>query len=435
MLIWKSAFGESELSVRLLSVVFGLGSVSIIYELGATLINRRVGLTAAFLAAIAPLHVYYSREARMYMMLAFLSALTAVFLWLAITRNQKRYWAAYLLAGGALIYTHIFGWFVLLAGSVYALLKREGKLVGKLALHQTVFLVLFIPWAPYILRQMGQAGMWLPQFWLETPPALAIPKTLMSFGAGASYPRYLTFSHVSPLRHISYFVFGALGLLAFLKYRDEAAADAPMVSDARRYLLVHLFVPLSLPYAISFIKPVYLVARYDFLAYPFFAVLIGLGIVKMGRYALLGIAAVGLLSSYSLSRYFTAPVPDFNRETIHYIAESGGDGDIVVTVGLRFAPIKYYMRRGGRNFRLLAFPPSIQTHPGWIDFRQSREELTHEANAIVDAALSAGAPGRPVWVVIAVQGELNDILTDRIQKRFRHVSFNQNCGVVCFVPK
>jgi len=53
----KLAFGESVLPARLLLALVGTGAVAAVYWLGALLLDRRTGLTAAGLAAISPLLV------------------------------------------------------------------------------------------------------------------------------------------------------------------------------------------------------------------------------------------------------------------------------------------------------------------------------------------------------------------------------------------
>jgi 4-amino-4-deoxy-L-arabinose transferase-like glycosyltransferase len=55
--IWVSLLGESEFAVRSLSAVLGLLLVVVIYALGSRLFNARVGLAAAFVAALSPFQV------------------------------------------------------------------------------------------------------------------------------------------------------------------------------------------------------------------------------------------------------------------------------------------------------------------------------------------------------------------------------------------
>jgi mannosyltransferase len=68
---WRAIFGETEFALRMLSVACGVGLVFFTYLLARRLFNPRVGLIAAALMACSPFAVYYSQEARMYVLLAF----------------------------------------------------------------------------------------------------------------------------------------------------------------------------------------------------------------------------------------------------------------------------------------------------------------------------------------------------------------------------
>ena len=116
---WMRVFGNSEFAVRALSALLGTALVYLTYLLGRRLSNHWLGLTAAFLSAISPFQVYYSQEARMYILLAALSALS-VFSFIRFletegpkTRNSKpetrsQYsWAGlYIVATTLSLYTH-----------------------------------------------------------------------------------------------------------------------------------------------------------------------------------------------------------------------------------------------------------------------------------------------------------------------------------------
>ena len=71
---WRALFGQSEYALRSLSAVAGVGLVSFTYLLGHQAFGQATGLGAAFLAALAPLGVYYSQEARMYTLLGLFAA-------------------------------------------------------------------------------------------------------------------------------------------------------------------------------------------------------------------------------------------------------------------------------------------------------------------------------------------------------------------------
>jgi len=76
---WVWPFGTSEFAVRSLSAVIGILLACLTFLLGRYLFDSWVGLVAAFLSAISPFQVYYSQEARMYILLAALSALSVYF--------------------------------------------------------------------------------------------------------------------------------------------------------------------------------------------------------------------------------------------------------------------------------------------------------------------------------------------------------------------
>jgi uncharacterized membrane protein len=75
---WVSIFGTSEMALRSLSALLGVGVVYLIWRLGLLLFNVKVASIAAFVAALSPLLVYYSQETRMYMLLTLLSCLTVL---------------------------------------------------------------------------------------------------------------------------------------------------------------------------------------------------------------------------------------------------------------------------------------------------------------------------------------------------------------------
>lgn len=437
-LAWKSVFGESELSLRSISVLFGAASLLAIYWLGAVLFDRRTGMAAMFLAAIAPLHINYSQEARMYIMEAFFSTLMAGFLWLALTNSdKKRYWRGYTVAAICIVYTHIFGWLLVPVGAVFLLLEQRYRhLLRRLLLCQSVVVLAFLPWAPFVPGQMRQAGLWVARWWSATPPALAIPKTLECFGVGGNYPEYLPFAHESPFRIVSAAVFLLLAVSAVLPWKDKATLVKTEDLKARKvYVLLHLFLPLLMLFAISFVKPVYLVGRYELVAYPFFAAFIAFGVRKLRRYAPLGLAVLALLATYSLYKYYSTPTPAFDKESVKYLRQNAEDADVVVVVGLRLLPVEYYARREGGHFRIIAYPLSMRDHPGWIDFSLSEEQLRHDALAVMARALVESRPGRPVWLLITGHDWLNQPLIDTFEQSFQFLNFDPELGVILCVRR
>ncbi|MGF1542172.1 MAG: glycosyltransferase family 39 protein [Pleurocapsa sp.] len=69
--IWMQ-FGNSEAWMRALSVLFGLGSIFLLYQLGRRVAGETVGLIAAVLMTLSPLFINFSQMVRMYSLGTFL---------------------------------------------------------------------------------------------------------------------------------------------------------------------------------------------------------------------------------------------------------------------------------------------------------------------------------------------------------------------------
>ncbi len=161
---WSQIFGLGPVALRWLSVAAGVAAVPLIYLVGYGLSGRRVGLAAAFLLAINPLHIYYSQEVRMYALVALWSllAIGAAGRWLGLgrlirgdTRPAGWGWlAGYAAAITLALYTQYYAAF-LLAGLAAAggvvLWRRQAapeRILVWLAAQGGVVL-LFLPWILY----------------------------------------------------------------------------------------------------------------------------------------------------------------------------------------------------------------------------------------------------------------------------------------------
>jgi len=69
---WTDIFGNSEISLRFPSIIFSLLSGFVVYKIGSLLKNKKFGFWAATFFLFNPLIIYYSQEARMYIIATFL---------------------------------------------------------------------------------------------------------------------------------------------------------------------------------------------------------------------------------------------------------------------------------------------------------------------------------------------------------------------------
>jgi hypothetical protein len=71
---WVALGGDTPYHVRFLSLIFGTGTIPIIYLIGKRISGAVMGLAAALLLALSPFNIYYAQETRMYTLLMFNAA-------------------------------------------------------------------------------------------------------------------------------------------------------------------------------------------------------------------------------------------------------------------------------------------------------------------------------------------------------------------------
>ena len=120
---WAHVLGSGEAALRSLSAVAGVAAVPIAYLCGRDLVSRRAGVIAAAFTALNPFMIWYSQEARSYMLLMAFAG--ASFLWfIRAEREPSRrnifWWAIF---SALALATHFFAGF-LVAPEVLWLLWR-----------------------------------------------------------------------------------------------------------------------------------------------------------------------------------------------------------------------------------------------------------------------------------------------------------------------
>lgn len=126
--LWSKLFGTGEAGLRSLSALFGTATVPLVYLAGARLAARRAGLVAAALAAVDPLLVWYSQEARAYALLVLLTtASLAAFARVLERPGASRPLAAWALLSALALTAHYFAVFVIVPEVVLLLWRSRGR--------------------------------------------------------------------------------------------------------------------------------------------------------------------------------------------------------------------------------------------------------------------------------------------------------------------
>lgn len=131
---WIQLWGTQDLSVRLLSALFGILSVWLVYRLALSLCSKKIACIAGVLAAAHPFLIRYSQETRSYALATFLSlSATLVFIHLVGVNHSKsplaRNWLLYGLLIGAALLSHYLTIYVFLGHALFAILHVRGQRV------------------------------------------------------------------------------------------------------------------------------------------------------------------------------------------------------------------------------------------------------------------------------------------------------------------
>ncbi|MCL4298366.1 MAG: glycosyltransferase family 39 protein [Anaerolineae bacterium] len=375
---WTFFFGSSEAGLRSLSVVLGVGLVYIIGVLGTRWFGPRVGLMAAFMAAFSPLQIYYSQEARMYMLLALLSSLTvlvAALIWQSDRRprtTDRRFsWLTspagliYVLVVTAGLYTHYAYPIILLAVNLAALIwfwqlyRGNGGLEGWKAASsshppftirhspfatqnwlslQLIPILLYLPWLPVAWRQITT---WPSE--RQTSSFLAMVETISTT---------LLFGLSWPFDFSLFTVFGlALMLVVTMFYVSRFRAKPPRGKfqsqrhpvGISRLTLLWLWLLLPVGLTLVIFSPAFL--KFLIVAAPALALLLAVAIESLTFYVsrltsawLKYLPGAVLLSTFvgpsilSLYYYYYDPAyaRDNYRGIANFIKAVGGPDDAVI---------------------------------------------------------------------------------------------------------
>jgi 4-amino-4-deoxy-L-arabinose transferase-like glycosyltransferase len=84
-------FPHNDFALRMVPFTFGVISVPLLFVLGRQLFNEKTGLIASFLLAVSPFHIWYSQEARMYVLQWMLALISLIYFIRMLDRPQGLY--------------------------------------------------------------------------------------------------------------------------------------------------------------------------------------------------------------------------------------------------------------------------------------------------------------------------------------------------------
>jgi mannosyltransferase len=147
ILAWatKGWLGNTVQSIRLVSLVTGIASIPLTFLLGLWTVGRRAALVAATCMACSPYMIYFSTEARTYMLVLFLALVSSICLLRALDTSRPLWWVGYAASTCAAAYSHYTAAFFLVAQLAWAFWTHPAARRA-LIISNAAAIVAYLPW-------------------------------------------------------------------------------------------------------------------------------------------------------------------------------------------------------------------------------------------------------------------------------------------------
>ncbi len=382
-----SVFGNRPEALRALSAIFSAVSVAVVTLYAARVVNRRFALGAGLFLALSPYSLYYAQEARAYSLLILLSLVMLLSCYHAVTKQSRAAVVAFALSVLAAGFTHYLVAFTLLPLALWLIARvrqrpDERSVIRWLLISMAAAAGLCALWAaPSFLRQgTSDPHLWVADEWSHVDKFWLVPRSLLVLLLGSAEGLTPLFMKqwttlIQPVGLVIA-VLGAfavgLGLALWDgrgsggrhagRSEDEPPRTAAAVGRSAAVdptgsfgwlLLAAILLSLGTLFAVSFLKPLYVVARYDVVAFGYVVLLCGwIGdrvatLVPSIRH--IGWTAAAIFLSclgFKDQLYYASPSVFHDHDaqvTARLLDDYVGVQDAVVLTGMRGPSVLYYL--------------------------------------------------------------------------------------------
>ena len=324
----------SETMARFPSVCVGILAVALMAQVGRKLWGREAGLASALLLALSPFHIWFSRDAGFYALVALSSVGTLYFFLRLLHDRSPRLWVGLTVFTALGICTHYFAFILPVVQLVYLMLtlRRNHLMLRRWIFSQVVAFLPLTPWYVFVVRRgefyFGSAA-------LVPPTPIELVYTLWNFGIGYT-------GELTPLVVLSLVAFGGilvLGLVSLFKRRPAWGS----------LLVLWFALPVIITYLMALRLPMY-VDRYLISALPALFLIVVEGLVALGRHwGRLGLAILVMATAAGTARIYYDPIYDKEdwRGVAQYVEQHEQPGDLIMPVLFQYlTPLLGHYYRG-----------------------------------------------------------------------------------------
>jgi mannosyltransferase len=376
--IWTQIFGSSESATHALTLLCALATIPVAYWSGSTLSGRRAGLYAAVLFAFSAYITHFAQETQPYPLLVLLGLIALTGFMVAFV--QRRRWGLwpFVVALTAMLYTQgsagLFAFGALVAFAlVYRLTPADARRallrVGAIGFGATF--VLFIPWLPTTIYQIGHA----------TSPWDYAPLR------GADVPADLMGGERVDVTLLVAVVVGFASLVAPERRRSREALTV--------YALIALPVAGLIFARIASLAATTWVSRYFG---PLACALLLLGALGAARAKVVGVAAIVVCIGFLANPgSFTPTYKSDMRDVAGELAPLLHRNDLAVVGQPEQTPLAWYYLPGGVTFANTMGPVSDPTYMNWADAQSTLQHT--DPTTTVGRLVASLKPGQQLLFV------------------------------------
>ena len=326
---WGHLFGTGVVALRAVSTLAGAAVVPIGYLCGRELASRRAGVIAAALVTVNPFLIWYSQEARAYMLLVALSGMSFLFFLRVRRELSRRSLALWVVWSSVALMTHFFAAFLVAAEAAWLLWVWRTRAVAVAAAAVAVVEAAMLPFA---LIDTGHGPGWIA----------AIPRTNRVANAIAEWGVSILFRQVTV----------ASGLLAGAVLVVVVAALTVLAGDGRtrRAVIVGAVIAGAVwvvPLALGFLGPDYFLSRNVMPAVVPLAVMLGACLAAPRARILGGVLTLALLALFAFAAVRVQSRPYLQRPDWRAVVRALGPATvpraILASDGTTADPLKIYL--------------------------------------------------------------------------------------------
>jgi hypothetical protein len=328
---WSGVLGAGEAGLRSLSAIAGALVAPVAYLTLRQVNLRSEALIAGTLAAVSPLLIWYSQEARVYSLFALLTAVALLFFVRVLVDYSPRALIAWSIAAAAMLLTHYFALFTI-AGMAAVLLYRHRAHWQSITLSLLPTAIAGFALQPTIAAQRvnvldGNPG-WVSQIPLSER-LLQLPEHFLT---GLAYPPLAVVLVAGVLAAV-----GAAGVLIH-------GQRGRLVGGG---LLGVLAVSVVLPVLAKAVNQDFAISRYllGSIVPLFLAIGVGLGASRLRPAGpIVALTLAGLLAATSVAGEYDDDVERPPWGSAAEAIEDGGEADMVLACcGVAASPAAYYL--------------------------------------------------------------------------------------------